>query len=75
MITNETLCKTEQLILYLTFLLSESIGIAFITSLISSDIVLESSPILFKCAPILEVHELGFQMFLFSFFIFKLHSH
>ena len=68
MITNETVCKTEQLILYLTFLLSESIGIAFITSLISSDIVLESSPIL-------EVHELGFQMFLFSFFIFKLHSH
>ena len=60
MITNETVCKTQQLILYLSFLLSEFIGIAFITSLISSDIVLESSPIIFKCAPISELHELGF---------------
>ena len=55
-ITNKTVCKTQQLILYLNFLLSEFIGIAIITSMISSYIIFESSSILFKYAPISEVH-------------------
>ena len=78
MVTNKNVCKIKQSILYLIFSLSEFINtismifadIAFVTIvdrpsimlIISSQIITESSTILFKYLLFSQIHVLGFQL-------------